>query len=214
MSLDGTSTRQRLVAWTKDDPIGAEVAFVSLSADRLSAGGTAIGNDPEPYRLDYTLETGSQFVTTRVVVDVLGESWGRRLELTRAASGEWQVETSQYGTIDLPDPGGDTSTFVDALDTDLGLSPMFNTLPVLRHGLLEPASRADDMAMVWISVPDLALHRSLQRYTHVRAAGAEPAVVLFESVGENEDFRAEITFDAEGLVLEYPGIARRMHPPA
>jgi hypothetical protein len=211
MTVDSGPARRRLVAWTKDDPPGAEVAAVTLEAGRLSARGTAIGSDPEPYRLDYTLATGSQFVTTRVGIDVAGENWGRSLTLTRAASGQWRAETSQHGTVSLPDPGGDVSGFGGALDPDLGLSPMFNTMPVLRHRLLDIGSHADDMVMVWISVPDLQLHRSPQRYTHVKPATDAPAVVRFESVGDGDDFSAEVVFDADGLVIDYPAIARRMH---
>jgi uncharacterized protein len=210
MMVDPGTVRRRLIAWTKDDPLGAEVAAVTLEADRLSVRGTAIGSDPEPYRLDYTLDTGAQFLTTRVTIDVTGQGWGRSLTLTRVDSGEWRAETSQHGTISLPDPGGDVSGFAGALDPDLGLSPMFNTMPVLRHRLLDIGSHADDMVMVWISVPDLQFHRSPQRYTHVTPATDVPAVVRFESVGEGEDFSAEVVFDADGLVIDYPEIAHRL----
>ncbi len=38
----------RTIVWRKDDPLGSEVARVSLAPDRLTARGLAIGTDPEP----------------------------------------------------------------------------------------------------------------------------------------------------------------------
>jgi hypothetical protein len=203
---------RRLVAWTKPDPVGAEVAIVNLEQDRLSAVGTAIGSDPEPYRLDYELVTGAGFVTRFVRVVTAGQAWSRSLELRHDGDGNWSADTSLTGGAALPELAADPSQFVGALDPDLGLSPLFNTMPILRHRLLEAGSRADDFLMVWISVPDLQMHLSAQRYTHVRPPRDTPAVVLFESVGDGEDFRAEVQFDPDGLVVDYPQLARRIRP--
>jgi hypothetical protein len=88
----------------------------------------------------------------------------------------------------------------DADFFDLGWSPLFNSLPVLRDGLLE-AGPPRDYVMRWVDVPSLELHRSEQRY--------EPLgdrVVRFVS----GDFTADIRFDAAGFVLDYPGLARRV----
>ena len=60
-STTSAATRSRAVAWSKDDPFGAEHASVQLSADTLSARGVAIGSHPEPYRLDYSVDTTSAF---------------------------------------------------------------------------------------------------------------------------------------------------------
>jgi hypothetical protein len=98
---------------------------------------------------------------------------------------------------------------LEAVDPDLGLSPLFNTMPVLRHRIHE-GGRSEDFLMVWISVPDLSLHPSAQRYTHIEARAADERVIRFEAIGEGDDFRAEVIFDSDGLVVDYPGIARRI----
>jgi hypothetical protein len=59
----------------------------------------------------------------------------------------------------------------------------------------------------------------LTRRVLVRTVGAGTRsdggrVVRFESVGEGEDLLADIVFDADGLVLDYPGIATAVHPGA
>jgi uncharacterized protein len=98
---------------------------------------------------------------------------------------------------------GRTSTELplgDADFFDLGWSPLFNSLPVIRDGLLEGGA-AQVYKMRWIDVPSLEVTDSEQRYQplgggHVRFSAGE--------------FTADIRFDEQGYVLEYPGIATRL----
>jgi hypothetical protein len=173
----------------------------------MGAQGVAIGSDPAPYRLEYTLETAESFLTARVTVNVTGDGWGRGLDLRRAEN-EWTAEAEQSGRESgLPAPGGDLDALRDALDPDLGLSPLFNSMPLLRNGLHRGGT--EDFLMVWISVPDLSLHASPQRYTHLSSSKGVH-LVRFEATGDGEDFVADVQFDDDGLVLDYPGIATRL----
>jgi hypothetical protein len=82
---------------------------------------------------------------------------------------------------------------------DVGWSPLFNSLPVIRDRLLE-AGPAREYVMRWVDVPSLQVQRSEQRY--------EPlgdGLIRFTA----GSFTAEILFDDAGFVLDYPGIARR-----
>ncbi len=82
---------------------------------------------------------------------------------------------------------------------DLGWSPLFNSLPVIRDALLETGPPRD-YVMRWVDVPSLEVSVSEQRY--------EPlgdGVVRFRA----GDFVSEITFDSEGFVVNYPGIGAR-----
>jgi hypothetical protein len=201
---------RRSVAWSKRDPFGAEYVEVELGADRIAAHGTAIGSAPLAYRLDYELETTSGFVTTRLVVTARGDGWTRTLDLRRGSSGAWEERWNEMGASRAfgPRPTADLGALAGALDVDLGLSPLFNTPPVLRHGLLRAAGSVD-YVMAWVSVPDLVVHRSPQRYTFIRSIDRERAIVRFESLGEDA-FTADLTYDNEGLVLDYPGIGTRL----
>ena len=187
------SERLRGVAWTKDDPPGMELAEVRLTDSLLAASGVAIGSDPAPYRLDYSLVAEKNFVTTGLWVETRGGSLHNTLDLWRSDGGDWNVN------------GDDVPELHGALDCDLGLSPLTNSMPVLRHRLLE-ASEPVELLMAWVSVPDLTVHRSRQRYT-----GLGDGLVRFESL--DGSFTAEIAFDKDGLVLDYPGIARRLSAP-
>jgi hypothetical protein len=79
-------------------------------------------------------------------------------------------------------------------------------MPVLRHGLLSGGGSVE-LRMAWVSVPDLAVHASGQRYTFVRTED-ERSVVRYEAT--DGDFTADITFDRDGIVVDYPGIGRRL----
>ena len=198
----------RAVAWVKEDGAGAEFADVLIEPDRLSAGGIAIGSSPHPYRMEYRLQTNTDFVTASLLVATRGDGWWRELDLRRLRSGRWTAVTRIRGDTEMPAPGGDMSPFPEALDCDLGLSPLTNSMPVLRHGMLRGGGPVD-FRMAWVSVPDLSVHASRQRYTFVHAEGGG-AVVRYESL--DGPFKADIVFDADGLVVDYPGIGRR--PPA
>jgi uncharacterized protein len=198
--------RERAVAWLKDDPVGAEFAEIAIAPTHVTAAGVAIGTRPVPYRLDYTLETVAGFVTDRLRVTVRGEGWRRTLDLRRDAQGLWSVAVTEEGKVDLPPSGGDPGTFVEALDCDLGLSPVTNLMPVLRHGLLSGGDPAE-LTTAWVSVPDLRVRADGQRYTFVRA-DPDCAVIRYEAT--DGSFAADITLDLEGIVIDYPGIARRL----
>jgi hypothetical protein len=190
--------------WAKDQPFGAELVELSLSDTTLSASGWSIGTEPGPYRLEYQLATTDGYITTRLAVQTEGPGWRRTLVLERAASGAWTCSGQSSGDLDRPAPGGDTALLTGALDCDLGLSPLTNSMPVLRHGLHEGGGPVDFL-MAWVAVPELAVYPSRQRYTFLRT---EPhaRIVSFHSL--DSDFDADIAFDEQGVVLDYPGIGR------
>jgi hypothetical protein len=83
---------------------------------------------------------------------------------------------------------------------DLEYSPLFNSLPVLRHGL-HRGGESHDFVMAFVSVPSLEVSRSEQRYEPFA-----PGLVRFRS----GDFTALLELDDDGLVVRYPGLAERV----
>jgi hypothetical protein len=191
-----------VIAWDKDDGYGVEYADVELSADRLTATGVAIGWDPQPYRLEFTLTTGPGWVTRRLQVATRGAGWTRRLDLRRSDPG-WQVDASAEGEVDLEPPGGDAMTFAEALDCDLGLSPLTNSMPVLRHDLLQEEGSLE-FVMAWVAVPALAVRASAQRYTTRGDAPGGLRRIEYRS----GTFASELLFDADGICVDYPRLGR------
>jgi hypothetical protein len=196
---------KRLIVWMREPKdVGAEIARVSLEGELLSASGIAIGIQPLPYRIDYTLTTVSRFVTSELRVHAEGLDWHRSLKLTRKKDGAWSCSADSEGESGLPKAGGDPSGVSGSLDCDLGLCPLTNTMPVLRHGLLQGGEPVDQL-VAWVSVPDLAVHPSHQRYSFVRPTDGG-SIVRYES----GSFAAELEFDDAGFVRYYPGLARQI----
>jgi uncharacterized protein len=119
----------------------------------------------------------------------LGIAYELRYELL---PGLLRLELVGERTLEVP---------LDGLDFfDLGRSPLFNSLPVLRDGLLE-AGEPRDYVMRWVSVPELAVREVPQSY--------EPLghrTIRYSS----GSFAATIEFDEEGFVTRYPGLAERV----
>lgn len=184
----------RLLIWTGEGVFRAESAQADLGTHGLRARGVQVGLDPEAYRLDYELETDERLVTRRLVLRAEGDGWSRTLELLRDPRGRWSA---------------DAAGLEGAEDCDLQLSPLFNTMPALRAGLLE-RDEAADFTMAFISVPDLAVSANDQRYEHVRRLEGGGAVVRYSS----GSFSSELTYDAEGFVVDYPQLGSRVYPPS
>jgi uncharacterized protein len=163
--------------WRLLESPGSEAAQVTLEQDRLHARGVQIGRS---YRLDYELETGPGWVTTRLRATAGGEGFRRTLDL-RPGAPDW-VE--------------------GALDCDIAFSPLTNTMPILRSGLSKRPG-AEDFVMSWVAVPELTVHASRQRYEHVR-----DGVVRFVSL--DSDFTADLQLDTDGLVIRYPQLGERV----
>jgi hypothetical protein len=199
---------QRFLLWSGIDAWRAEAALVELTGDGIRAGGTQLGVDPVPYRLDYELEAHEQFVTRALRVSAQGKGWARRIDLRHDGRGAWSCEAEAEGEVDLPAPGGDTDALAGALDCDLGRSPLTNLMPVRRHSLHKQPGKLDFL-MAWVSVPDLVLHRYPQRYEHVRA-DRHGSIVRFVDRGHSPGFVSELELDGDGLILVYPHLARRI----
>jgi hypothetical protein len=211
----------RAITWIKGR--GAEFAEIDLAGAGLRATGVAVSGDPIPYRLEYELDCGEDFITRRLSVRVWGAGWGRRLELTRDPRAGWSADAGADGEAELlglpgvpgpPRPGGDPSGFDAALDCDLGESPLTNTMPVLRHGLLGGGDPVEFL-MAWVSVPWLAVTPSRQLYTYLRRGTAAELGLARAADGplsliryQSGDFSADVAFDAEGLVVDYPALGR------
>jgi hypothetical protein len=202
----------RLFVWRGLGDWYVEAASVEIGADGLAASGTQIGSDPVLYRLDYELAASADFITRALDVTASGQGWSRRVSLRHDGAGEWTCGARSEGDVDLSAPGCDAGVLRGALDCDLGRSPLTNVMPIRRRALDRRAA-AEDFTMAWVSVPDLAVVRSAQRYEHVRRAADGSSVVRYVDRGQFDGFTAELELDAEGFVVVYPELAERVSGP-
>lgn len=200
-----------------DDPARWSTANVELDADRLTAHGESW---TDSYELTWQLTTVGDWVTDRLEVRVVGlgsnrGSLNRALFLHRSSTGEWSSQTVRSESAVQPDTCGRTdelappgieepATLTGVLDCDLGFCPLTNTMPMRRLGLQQKSlmdSSEQEMTVAWVQVPSLRV--VALRQTYAKQSGH----VEYRSV--ETDFRSQLEIDCDGLVLNYPGLARQ-----
>ncbi|NUT31558.1 MAG: hypothetical protein HOV79_00645 [Hamadaea sp.] len=195
----------RTLAWQRTDVTGGEHAGFD---DRtgLVARGVAFAAAPVAYACQYALTADGAWASTRLEVSAEGAGWQRTLRMERA-SGRWRITSSEKGNLNAvaptaPLPGTeDPDRLRDALDVDLYASPLTNTLPIRRLGLLgQPVGTTRTITAAWVLLPSLAVVPSEQTYTVLGDGKIQYA---------SGNFTAELTVDADGFVVDYPALARR-----
>jgi hypothetical protein len=197
----------RFLVWTGVEEWLTESAAVELAEDGLSARGTQMGAEPAPFRVDYRLEAPDGFVTRELELTATAEGWRRRLLLRHDGSGGWRADVEDEGDVPGRPWDGELPDLSGARDIDIENSPLTNTMPILRHGFQEEGSR--DFVMAFVRTPTLRVEASPQRYEHVRTTD-EGSVVRY--ISRDGDFTADLELDAEGLLVHYPRLARRVKP--
>ncbi len=200
----------RSLLWQRLDTAGVEHALVD-DARGLVGHGTIVAASPVPYTLTYELQADERWGSRRLVVQAEGVDWRRTVSLERAV-GRWRVTAGERGDLDralvaagrsrLLLPGAeDQGTLDPALDVDLGFSPLTNTLPIRRLGLLDAApGTTETITAAWVLVPALTVVAAQQTYTVLGGGRIRYA---------SGTFTAELTVDPDGYVVDYPGLASR-----
>lgn len=193
--------------------MGMEQAEVVIGAGGLEARSVAIGSSPVPYRLDLDLAVDHGWVTQRLALQVVGDRWSRSLALDRDLDGSWRGTWTEFGA---PPPAVDGARPADAIepheipgavvDVDVEWSPLTNVMPIRRLGLTA-AGAAGRFTMAWVAVPSLAVTLDEQHYTLL---GVDDGDVCARFESGDGLFAAVLRCDADGVVLDYPGIARRV----
>ena len=201
----------KALLWRRLDTAGAEQTLVS---DRkgLRARGTMVAASPVPFTCRYELVTDESWATVRCEVTAEGAGFLRSVRLERA-TGRWRVTASEQGNLEAtllaaghprpPQAGAeDPAKLREAIDVDLGFSPLTNTLPIRRLGLLGGAVGArHTITVAWILVPSLEVVDASQTY---RLAGDHQVRFVDGSTA------ATLEVDEEGYVIRYPDLAERV----
>ncbi|HEY0641528.1 MAG TPA: putative glycolipid-binding domain-containing protein [Pseudonocardiaceae bacterium] len=184
-----------MLTWLGADSPRLEGARVMIGDRKLRATGALVASadeDGPAFSATYSVATGETGVVSRVsvrAVDAVGE---RQVQLHRSEEGIWLVD---HGA------GAERTDFEGAADVDVGYCVLFNALPVRRLGLLHtPATH--ELPMVRVRLPELSVHLVRQTYRST----PDSRVVTFTQ----GDFTADLTLDDNGMVLDYPGLAKRI----
>ena len=73
--------------WVKDEPAGMEHAELDIDNGGLVVTSVAFGTVPVPYRLDFDLTVGADWITRRLALRASGDGWTRSLVLACESAG-------------------------------------------------------------------------------------------------------------------------------
>jgi len=173
--------------WQPDQGEGAEYfTFRSVPGGYEARGQVVAMLEKAPLTATYVVDLTAAWRTRRVRIDVQD---GAKLDILSDGAGNWR------------DADGRALSALDGcIDTDILVTPFTNTLPIRHLGL--KVGEAAEIKVAYITVPALTLHPAPQRYTRL-------AETRWRFEGLETDFTAELTVDADGFVIEYPGLFLR-----
>jgi len=187
----------RSVFWRPIDEIGLEHLALSILPDRIEADGLILQTKAGrgAFRARYRIVADRHWTMRSCDISVEEpDAPERRLELRVDGHGRWRDAAN----------GSELPALEGCREVDIQVSPFTNSLPIGRLRL-DPGESAD-IAVAYIAVPELALAPAPQRYTRLG-----PDRYRYEAL--DTGFMADIAIDADGLVLDYPGIFQRVHRP-
>ncbi|MBB3019099.1 hypothetical protein FHR70_002153 [Microvirga lupini] len=180
----------RTIRWSAWDGCEAGLEHVDIRpADGgLDISGVVIARESEAqFGLSYRLRLDALWRTREAV---LRTTAGHVLHLASDSQGHWQ----ENGKV-RPDLQG-------CIDVDIQASPITNTLPIRRLDL--ESGESTEIRLCYITLPDLTVFPSNQRYTALDAG----SLYRFENL--EDGFTADLPVDQDGFVLDYPGLFRRL----
>ncbi len=190
--------RDELV-WSRWDGDGMEHLRLSVGENGAIADGVVVGvAGGKPFRTFYEVrcEAGWRLREIRVSGTATGVP---DLELLSNGRGEW---TSN---------GEPSPELKGCMDVDIAITPFTNTLPIRRLGLAPGESSDISVAYVEVSeeVGEPKAWAEPQRYSYLEPL-PNGGIYRFESL--DGGFTADLPVDADGLVIDYPGLFRRVFP--
>ena len=165
---------------------------MQLSGKRIKAYGriVAAATAQHPaFSASYDLVTDEQGETKRLSLSVTLAERDRQVSIARDEEDMWLVQTHQ---------GSSRGSYEGARDVDMVFSPFFNTLPIRRLGL-QSISESVTVPVVYVTLPDFAVNQASITYS----SGLD-GIKVHSPVADTT-----ITVDADGFVLDYPGLAER-----
>jgi uncharacterized protein len=182
-------------AWSRWDGPGLEHLRLRVREGGIEADGVVVGEEGGTcFRARYVIRCNQHWRTRELILDPLDGS--DPLHLSSDGEGDWRDASESA----LPELRG-------CIDVDLSVTPFTNTLPIRRLDLREGES--SDMAVVYVNVPVMELGTSRQAYTCLER-GPGSGLYRYEDRGIFKGFTADLPVDENGLVLDYPGIFRRI----
>ena len=176
--------------WNKGrEGVGLEhLLLASHAADSVVL---AFDEEQAPFRLAYRLEWNESWQLRAAELSVATGRAGRSLALRTDRPGHWfDGDGRAVGELD------------GCMDIDIWPTPFTNSFPIRRAPMAVGERR--EFRMAWVFAPDLSVRPQVQAYTRLA-----DRLYRFESL-DGSGFRVELAVDEDGVVLDYPGLFRRV----
>ena len=179
----------RVVRWVPVEGTGLEHLQISEGEDAIRVRSTVIGDkDGIAYGIHYEMTLDPDWTFRSVEFQRMD---GVTTALASDGEGNW-VDSLGKPLLELQ----------DCIDIDVSGTPFTNTLPIRRNRdwVIGKPRRFD---MAWVPLDTLEPFRDGQIYTPLGDG-------KWRYQAADGSFEAEITVDEDGLVLDYPGLFRRV----
>jgi hypothetical protein len=187
----------RTICWTpiwNKDQEGVGLEHLLLAEQLADSVVLAWDEEHGPFRLNYHLVWDESWRLSSADLVVATERFTRSLSLRTDGEGRWRRGDGQV----IDDLNG-------CMDIDIWPTPFTNSFPIRREPMAIGERR--QFRVAWIFAPDLTVQLQPQAYTRLAER-----LYLFENL-DGSGFRAELPVDEDGIVLDYPGLFRRVKGP-
>ena len=176
--------------WNKHhEKVGLEhLVLTGSAADSVIL---AIDDDDTPFRLDYHLRWAESGCLLEADLVLVKGPLKRLIGLRADGKGSWKHANGQC----IPELDG-------CIDVDIWPTPFTNSFPIWRTPIT--IGQREEFRMAWIDGAALTVEAKSQAYSRLA-----DRLYLFESL-DGSGFRAELSLDEDGLVLDYPDLFRRV----
>jgi hypothetical protein len=183
-------TRRIVARWQSWDGDSLEHLVLRLGADGATAESALLGtSEGNAFAARYHIACDRDWRVRTASIHVTGVE--PALVLASDGDGRWHDGA-----------GAQVAALDGAIDIDITATPFTNTLPIRRLRLSQGG--AAEIAVAYVSLPGLGVTLERQRYTRLDNGRH----YRFESL--DGGFTRDIEVDADGLVVSYPGLFRRV----
>lgn len=175
---------QTNILWEGREYHSLENCLIDMTETGAHVRSTIVGvYENKIYQVDYEIRTNAAWETLSVQLESRHSNRTTYLHCESDGKGNWKID------------GRDAAQVKDCIDVDISLTPFTNTLPVRRlrwtNGIAQP------IRVFYFNILEREVKPMEQRYT--RLSGSE---YLYEN--RTSDFKAKLTVDEQGLVIDYP----------
>ena len=189
---------RREVVWSVWSGPGTEHLLLAVGDDGVVADGLVVGvADGRPFRIRYEVHCDAGWRTRAVRVSAPGlEPSAPVIDLLSDGKGNWTMRDGE------PVPG-----LQGCVDVDVSATPFTNTLPIRRLG--QEHGESTELLVAYVDVQKMRVWTEGQSYVCLERE-ARGGLYRYKSL--DGGFTADLPVDADGLVLDYPGMFRRALP--